>query len=560
MGITNPEFRTRAVREETVTRRPQLMKELNDDGSGVEAFANFMTFPAPPPRGQITAQAALGELVFRSIGCAGCHRPDLRTGPNPVAALNKVTFHPYSDFLLHDMGSLGDGITQNNATGRLMRTAPLWGLRKITTYLHDGRATAVTDAILAHAGQGQKARDRFAALSNHQKALAGGVPELAVNRRSYVRGAGRSGRSARFFFEPKLTALAYRQAGRSLPGGGNTPKKRGRDATDVVDSGSGVSREPDCPRGRFGASRSPAVAFGCDAARSRAQHDARRREGDLFAVRIRSRRRALYDLLWNASALYRNFQLPVNSGVLRRAGQPACPHDDSVDLSTSFTQLLPTGGAVSLFTNWGWSRTNNVFTLLSPSYPTGAGISLTQPLLRNLFMDPAREGILVASADRSASHARLERTIFDTVTEVDSVYWDLVSARRNVASIRESVTLAAQQLSETKSRVEAGVLGETDIAQPTAERERRLGNLALAMQAVVRAENRLKRLILGDPTDPLWGNRIVPSDDPEMTLLERPSTETALDCCQHLVRARARIRRLPTQVQHWPRIRRGRCQ
>jgi outer membrane protein TolC len=69
------------------------------------------------------------------------------------------------------------------------------------------------------------------------------------------------------------------------------------------------------------------------------------------------------------------------------------------------------------------------------------------------------------------------------------VYWDLVSARRNVASIRESVTLAEQQLSETKSRVEAGVLGETDIAQPTAERERRLGNLALAMQAVVRAEN-----------------------------------------------------------------------
>jgi CxxC motif-containing protein (DUF1111 family) len=73
-----------------------------------------------------------------------------------------VTFHPYSDFLLHDMGSLGDGITQNNATGKLMRTAPLWGLRKITTYLHDGRATTLNDAILAHAGQGKKARDRFA--------------------------------------------------------------------------------------------------------------------------------------------------------------------------------------------------------------------------------------------------------------------------------------------------------------------------------------------------------------------------------------------------------------
>jgi outer membrane protein len=236
-----------------------------------------------------------------------------------------------------------------------------------------------------------------------------------------------------------------------------------------------------------------------------------------------------YDLLWNADARYRDFRLPVNSAFSGAPDGQLAPHDHTLDLSTSFTQLLPTGGTVSLFTNWGRSMTNNVFTLLSPSYQTGAGLALTQPLLRNLFMDPAREGILVASADRSASHARLERTISDTVTEVDSVYWDLVSARRNVASIQESVTLAEQQLSETKSRVEAGVLGETDIAQPTAERERRLGNLALAMQAVVRAENRLKRLVLGDPTDPLWGNRIVPSDDPEMPLLERPTTETSLD-------------------------------
>lgn len=88
----------------------------------------------------------------------------LRTGPNAVAALNNVTFHPFSDFLLHDMGSLGDGIQQNHATGRLMRTAPLWGLRKETTLLHDGRATTIEQAILAHDGQGREARERFKAL------------------------------------------------------------------------------------------------------------------------------------------------------------------------------------------------------------------------------------------------------------------------------------------------------------------------------------------------------------------------------------------------------------
>src|SRR5207244_2366533 len=98
------------------------------------------------------------------IGCASCHVRSLTSGPSDVAALRFRSFEPYSDFLLHDMGRLGDGIPQGHASGREMRTAPLWGLHLPTTYLHDGRATTVSDAILAHDGQARGARDRFAAL------------------------------------------------------------------------------------------------------------------------------------------------------------------------------------------------------------------------------------------------------------------------------------------------------------------------------------------------------------------------------------------------------------
>ena len=94
----------------------------------------------------------------------------LVTGASPIRALNRGVFHPYSDFLLHDMGSLSDGITQNQATGRLMRTQPLWGLRRITTFLHDGRAMTLEAAIAAHDGQAKKARDRFSRLSAPEKA------------------------------------------------------------------------------------------------------------------------------------------------------------------------------------------------------------------------------------------------------------------------------------------------------------------------------------------------------------------------------------------------------
>jgi CxxC motif-containing protein (DUF1111 family) len=125
-------------------------------------FRDFMQLHAPPPPGPTTQDTLDGEDLFYWIGCTDCHEPSLTTGPHPIAALNKKTFFPYSDFLLHDMGPLGDGIVQSGAQANEIRTAPLWGARVRTRFLHDGRAHSVREAILAHAGQGKAARDLFA--------------------------------------------------------------------------------------------------------------------------------------------------------------------------------------------------------------------------------------------------------------------------------------------------------------------------------------------------------------------------------------------------------------
>jgi CxxC motif-containing protein (DUF1111 family) len=140
------------------------------DNSAIQHLTDFMTFLAPPPRAPAGQSEQAGQQLFGRIGCADCHRPSLQTGPNPVAALNRVTFSPYSDFLLHDMGSLGDGITQNEAGPRLMRTAPLWGLRFEPLLLHDGRTSSIPAAILQHDGQARRARNQFAGLSDQQQA------------------------------------------------------------------------------------------------------------------------------------------------------------------------------------------------------------------------------------------------------------------------------------------------------------------------------------------------------------------------------------------------------
>src|SRR5262249_8206605 len=166
MGITNPLFPSENCPQgdcSALAHNPA--PGLNDDGSGIVVFTDFMRFLAPPPRDTRPNPAAShGEVIAARIGCLDCHVPSLQTGDSDVAALRLKVFHPFSDFLLHDMGALGDGITQNQATGRLMRTQPLWGLRTQTTLLHDGRATTIEDAILAHDGQGAESRRQFVAL------------------------------------------------------------------------------------------------------------------------------------------------------------------------------------------------------------------------------------------------------------------------------------------------------------------------------------------------------------------------------------------------------------
>ena len=170
MGITNPIFpKENCPQGNCALLAANPVPTLNDDGTGVEAFNDFMTLLAPPPRGSQSFQTDRGNDVARAIGCLDCHVQTLQTGRNAVRALDQVFYHPFSDFLLHDMGQLGDGITQNQATGRLMRTQPLWGLRTQTLMLHDGSATTITDAILAHDGQARDSRRRFERLGTFDR-------------------------------------------------------------------------------------------------------------------------------------------------------------------------------------------------------------------------------------------------------------------------------------------------------------------------------------------------------------------------------------------------------
>jgi CxxC motif-containing protein (DUF1111 family) len=174
MGITNPQFPTEQPPrgDSSLVANCDVTPDPEDNGTDVGLFTDFMRFLAPPDRGPATIKSALGDVLFTTIGCAGCHVRSITSGPSDVAALANQTYHPFSDFLLHDMGSLGDNIGGNGDAGiHEMRTAPLWGLRSLdpTNLLHDGSATSLSDAILKHDGQAALSRNLFALLPQISK-------------------------------------------------------------------------------------------------------------------------------------------------------------------------------------------------------------------------------------------------------------------------------------------------------------------------------------------------------------------------------------------------------
>jgi CxxC motif-containing protein (DUF1111 family) len=149
----------------------------------IDHFARFMRATQAPPRDTTlaaTADAVAGSNLFTSVGCSICHTASITTSPAgtvinggaftvPAALGNKI-IHPYSDFLLHDVGT-GDGIVQNGgqATANKMRTMPLWGGRTRDRLMHDLLSFTRNDAILRHAGEATGVINNYRALSTTQK-------------------------------------------------------------------------------------------------------------------------------------------------------------------------------------------------------------------------------------------------------------------------------------------------------------------------------------------------------------------------------------------------------
>ena len=192
MGITNK------LMPNDITNLCDTVADPEDSKDDIETFARFIRATKAPSRDAAlaaSAEAISGEQIFAAIGCNQCHVEELKTAPAGTLInggefeippeLGDKMFHPYSDFLLHDIGT-GDGIVMEwtehyppeaqvmfdqeaylaqQETQYKMRTAPLWGLRLRPTLMHDGQSLTINNAIKRHGGEAASVTDQFKSLN-----------------------------------------------------------------------------------------------------------------------------------------------------------------------------------------------------------------------------------------------------------------------------------------------------------------------------------------------------------------------------------------------------------
>ena len=177
MGITNDLFPNELALGVSADRMkacdripdPEDVVDPQTRRRGIDNFASFMRLLAPIGRLAPDAASRTGEQVFRAIGCAACHVPELVTARHTNPLFDRRPVPLFSDLLLHDVGT-GDGIKQGAAEAAEIRTPALWGLRFRRPLLHDGSASTIEEAIARHRAEAELARQGFDKLTAADRA------------------------------------------------------------------------------------------------------------------------------------------------------------------------------------------------------------------------------------------------------------------------------------------------------------------------------------------------------------------------------------------------------
>ncbi|MCI0663889.1 MAG: TolC family protein [Acidobacteria bacterium] len=180
-------------------------------------------------------------------------------------------------------------------------------------------------------------------------------------------------------------------------------------------------------------------------------------------------------------------------------------------------QLLPWNGSnLRVIFDNNRATTANPFNVLNPQYNTNLSFTFTQPLWRNRETDQFRNQIKITKKRLDISDSQFRQRAIEIIAQLQRAYWDLIFNRRDYEIKRESVELARTQLEHNQRLVEAGSLAPADIISARVEVERRRDEAEAAVDAIQRAENSLKTLLLQPGNSEMWDSEIIPVEKPQV--------------------------------------------
>ncbi len=188
---------------------------------------------------------------------------------------------------------------------------------------------------------------------------------------------------------------------------------------------------------------------------------------------------------------------------------------DRTDYSAQISQLLPTGGNLSISLNGYATESNRRFQTINPRYGGTLRFNFTQPILRNFGLNINRREIRIAQNNSDISETQYKRTLQDTIYNVEEAYWNLVYTIENLKVIRQSLELAQDLLEKNRRAVEVGTMAPIEILTAQEQVATREAEILEAEALVKNNEDALKTIInLAADEEDAETLRIVPSDKP----------------------------------------------
>jgi outer membrane protein TolC len=205
---------------------------------------------------------------------------------------------------------------------------------------------------------------------------------------------------------------------------------------------------------------------------------------------------------------YRNDVLPVSSAIA--GGQGGIIKNEIWSLTSSIGGTSPLGTEYKLEFDYSKTRTDNFFEILVPQYQSSLDFSVTQPLLKDFWINEDRQKIKILKLNKKLSEAEFLTKLHEVVYKSEISYWDLVLAYKNLDIKLQSLALAKEQLKRTIRFAQTGQGSKIEEISARAELEKRLEELAEAVDIVFRSSNKLRLYVSGDLNSNFWKNRLKP--------------------------------------------------